>query len=209
MIRTFLFCTCFYFNKSARTFGVMSMNQPHTSRFILTKMVDGDQEEYYSLSCNESVMKYVTGYALSREESDAMFEGFLLENADESDLGRYFIREKITGNLIGAAKLDKVGEEIEIGYRIHQDYWGKGIATEVAEGLIRFAREKIGARDVIAFVNIDNAASIRVLEKVGMVNVELIEDIDEMKYKFHYSHRTLSIKTVIDTVLGLIGKREG
>jgi RimJ/RimL family protein N-acetyltransferase len=185
----------------------MSSRQPDTERFILTKMVDGDQHEYYTLSCNEEVMKFVTGYALTREESDEMFGGFLLENQGESDLGRYFIREKITGVLIGAAKLDRVEEEIEIGYRIHQNFWGKGIATEVAEGLIRFARRTMGAESVIAFVNVNNAASIRVLEKAGMVNVEKIEDLDEVKYKFRYSPQTtVSIKSVIDTVLGLIGK---
>ncbi|MCE7043517.1 GNAT family N-acetyltransferase [Dyadobacter sp. CY312] len=176
----------------------MSSNLPQTNRFILTKMVDGDQEEYYSLSCNEEVMKFVTGYALTREESDEMFKVFLLENVLDVNLGRYFVREKVTGTLIGAAKLDKVGEEIEVGYRIRQEYWGKGVATEVAEGLIRFAREQIGAKDVIAFVNINNAASIRVLEKVGMLNVELIEDLDEVKYKFRYAHQT---KFVIKTWL--------
>jgi RimJ/RimL family protein N-acetyltransferase len=186
----------------------MSVKQLKTKRFILKKMVDGDQEDYYSLSCNAEVMKYVTGYALSREESDKMFDEFLLENADGSYLGRYFIWETLTGTLIGAAKLDRVGEEMEFGYRIHQDHWGKGCATEVAEGLIRFLIEELGEKSIIAFVNIDNAASIRVLEKAGMTNIEMIEDLDEVKCKFQYIQQTgLGIKRVLNTVLGFIGKK--
>jgi RimJ/RimL family protein N-acetyltransferase len=167
----------------------MSFYKIATERFGLVRMADGGQEKYYSLSCNENVMKFVTGYALTREESDEMFRGFLLENTVDEHLGRYFIEDRLSGELIGAAKLDRVGDEVEIGYRIHQAFWGRGIATEISIGLIRYAREKMGAKNVIAFVNIHNAASIRVLEKAGMENVEMIEDIDEIKYKFRYSAR--------------------
>ena len=165
-------------------------------------MADGDQEKYYSLSCNEKVMKFVTGYALTRQESDAMFRGYLLENKIDKNLGRYFIEDLLSGELVGAAKLDRVGEEIEIGYRIQEVFWGNGVATEIAEGLMRYARKEMGAQTVIAFVNINNAASIRVLEKAGMMNVETIEDLDEVKYKFSYSHKNSSL---IKTVLSILG----
>lgn len=164
----------------------MSVYKITTRQFGLFRMRDGDQEKYYSLSCNEKVMKFVTGYALTREESDEMFRGFLLENDLDKDLGRYFIEDKISGELIGAAKLDKVGEEIEIGYRIQEAHWGKGVATEVASGLVRYARNQMRSKSVIAFVNVENAASIRVLQKAGMVNVERIENLDEIKYKFRF-----------------------
>mgnify|MGYP000934290549 CR=1 FL=1 len=183
----------------------MSARQIHTSRFVLEKVVDGEQGQYYELSNNEKVMKFVTGYALSREESDDMFSDFLMENQLHDDLGRYFIRERDTRALIGVAKLDQVEGDIEIGYRIREEQWGKGIATEIAQGLILFAREHLKAKQVIAFVNIENAASIRVLEKAGMVCVETIEDIDEVKYKFIYSHQTKkSMKTILYLILGLI-----
>ncbi|TDE16805.1 GNAT family N-acetyltransferase [Dyadobacter psychrotolerans] len=183
----------------------MSVYKITTKRFGLFRMADGDQERYYSLSCNENVMKFVTGYALSRDESDEMFQGYLLENDIDEHLGRYFIEDRLNNELIGAAKLDSIGEEIEIGYRIQEVHWGKGIATEIAAGLIRFAEKTIGAKKVIAFVNVNNGASIRVLEKAGMANVETIEDLDEVKYKFSYSHQTNPImKKLLYIILGLI-----
>ena len=165
----------------------MKIKPIRIGRFLLTKMTASDGEKYHQLSDDEEVMKYVTGYALNRQESDKMLSVMLAEHGDDTYLGRYFIEESETGELIGAAKLDQLGSEIEIGYRIQKAHWHKGIATEIAEGLIRFSRGTLNAKTVIAFVNVDNAPSIRVLEKAGMKNVQTIEDIDEVKYKFIHS----------------------
>ena len=173
-------------------------------RFVLNKMTAADGDKYFRLSNNPAVMKFVTGYALNREESDEMLQGFLIENRSNTFFGRYLIEDIQTGELIGAAKLDKFGSEIEIGYRIQEEHWGRGVATEIARGLIDFSRNHLQAKKVIAFVNVNNKASIRVLEKAGMENVETIEDIDEVKYKFSFSPRTDSVlKKLLNVVFGL------
>ncbi|MCF0074541.1 GNAT family N-acetyltransferase [Dyadobacter sp. CY261] len=177
----------------------------YTEHFVLTKMTASDGDKYYRLSNNENVMKYVTGYSLTREESDRMLAGFLEEHGMDTYLGRYLIEDRHSGELIGAAKLDKIGAAIEIGYRIMEEFWGRGVGTEIATGLIRFAKNVLNATDVIAFVNVDNAASIRVLEKAGMTNTERIEDLDEVKYRFNYSPKSISsMKKVLYILLGLI-----
>jgi len=167
----------------------MGIKPIKTKRFVLTKMTAADGEKYFRLSNNANVMKYVTGYSLNRRESDEMLKGFLAEYGNDTYLGRYLIEGINNGELIGVAKLDRIGSEIEIGYRVLEEQWGKGIATEIAGGLINFARKKLNASNVIAFVNVNNFASIRVLEKAGMINVEKIEDLDEVKYKFVYLPR--------------------
>ena len=176
-----------------------------TPRFILTKMIDGDQDKYYSLCRNENVMKFVTGHALSRKESDIMFQEFLIENKNDNYFGRYFIEERSTGELIGAVKLDKIWSEIEIGYRILEEYWGKGIATAIATDLIGFAQTKLRAKKVIAFVNVNNLASIRVLEKAGMDNIATINDFNEVKYKFSCStQKSTVVKKLVDATVEFV-----
>lgn len=183
----------------------MDIKRIETQRFVLTKMTATDGDKYFRLSNNPNVMKYVTGYSLTRSESDEMLKGFLREYGNNTYLGRYLIEEKENNTLIGTAKLDKIGKEIEIGYRVLEDQWGKGIATEIASGLIEFATTKLGAATVIAFVNVNNLASIRVLEKAGMTNIEMIEDLDEVKYKFSYSLKTnQSMKKVLYIIIALI-----
>lgn len=159
----------------------------YTEHFVLTKMTAADGDKYYRLSNNDKVMKYVTGYSLTREESDKMLAEFLAEYGMDTYLGRYIVENRHSGELVGAAKLDRIGTAIEIGYRVMEEFWGRGVATEIATGLIRFSKNVLHAADVIAFVNVNNAASIRVLEKAGMTNTETIEDLDEVKYRFNYT----------------------
>ena len=177
-----------------------------TDRFILTKMTADDGDKYFRLSNNSSVMKFVTGFALNRNESDEMLKVIVNENDTDDLFGRYLVEEKGTGDLVGAAKLEAYGDEVEIGYRIMQEYWGKGVATEIAKALILFSFKKFNPPAVVAFVNVENSASIRVLEKAGMTNIERIEDIDEIKYKFSCSPQTShTMKKALYILLGLLG----
>lgn len=176
-----------------------------TDHFILTKMTAADGDKYYRLSNNEKVMQFVTGYALNREESDEMLGRFLKENDTDTYFGRYIIEEKKTGKLVGAAKLEAYGEEVEIGYRIMEEFWGKGVATEIAKALLVFSIRKFQPPAVIAFVNVKNAASIRVLEKAGMVNLARIEDLDEIKYKYSFSpHTNPFMKKALYFLIGMV-----
>ncbi len=59
--------------------------------------------------------------------------------------------------------------EWEIGWRLHYQYWGKGYATEAAGRVLAFAFEELGAHRVVAFCNVQNLASVRVMEKLGML----------------------------------------
>ena len=59
-------------------------------------------------------------------------------------------------------------EEVEIGYRLHPDYWGRGIATEAA-GLLRdYGFETLKLPRLISIIAPENIASVRVAEKIGM-----------------------------------------
>lgn len=59
--------------------------------------------------------------------------------------------------------------EWEIGWKVHYDYWGKGYATEAARRVLAFAFHDLQAHRVVAFCNVDNAASVRVMDKLGML----------------------------------------
>ncbi|MGE5719255.1 MAG: GNAT family N-acetyltransferase [Nocardioidaceae bacterium] len=56
-----------------------------------------------------------------------------------------------------------------IGYIVHPDLPGKGVASDLARGLLAAAFGHLGLRRVTASCNADNAASVRVLEKAGML----------------------------------------
>jgi len=59
-------------------------------------------------------------------------------------------------------------DEIEIGYRLHPDYWNQGLATEAAIAVRDHAFGDLKLPRVISLIHPDNAASRRVAEKIGM-----------------------------------------
>ena len=59
-------------------------------------------------------------------------------------------------------------KEIEIGYRLHPDYWNRGIATEAARKVRDHAFSDLELPRVISLIHCDNTPSRRVAEKIGM-----------------------------------------
>ena len=59
-------------------------------------------------------------------------------------------------------------KEYEIGWTVRRADWGKGYAPEAAEEVLRYAFKDLNAHRVVALCHAENAASIRVMEKLGM-----------------------------------------
>jgi len=58
-------------------------------------------------------------------------------------------------------------QSVELGYRLHPDYWGLGYATEAARCLLTYFDEVLKVRKVVAYCVADNDASAGLLEKMG------------------------------------------
>ena len=73
------------------------------------------------------------------------------------------------GTAIGMAGLLKRDwlDDIDIGYAFLAEYGGAGYALEATHAVMEYARRTLGARRVLAIVNEDNAASMRLLGKLG------------------------------------------
>ena len=68
--------------------------------------------------------------------------------------------------LIGCVGLAVIDNEVELGYWIARDYWGRGYATEAARAVLSPAKT-LGHRQLVAGHFVDNPASGAVLRKIG------------------------------------------
>ncbi|MBI1832817.1 MAG: GNAT family N-acetyltransferase, partial [Planctomycetes bacterium] len=83
---------------------------------------------------------------------------------------------KATGLVIGFAGLkllDDLGE-VDIGYRFLPAYWGQGLATETCRPIIEYGFTQLKLARILGLVDLENVASVRVLEKLGLTFVEMI-----------------------------------
>ncbi|MFS0865017.1 GNAT family N-acetyltransferase [Fredinandcohnia sp. 179-A 10B2 NHS] len=103
-------------------------------------------------------------YALNQTESDQSTIGWYVWLAKRKEDG------KTVGDI--GFKGKPVNGTVEIGYGIDPDEHNKGYATEAAIALVEWAFLHEAVRKVQAECDIDNVASIRVLEKLGMKRIE-------------------------------------
>jgi RimJ/RimL family protein N-acetyltransferase len=94
-------------------------------------------------------------------------------------IGRWATIEKETGLFIGWSGLKFITEPEnnkvnyhDIGYRFMPQFWGKGYATEATKAWLKYGFEQLNLEVLNAAAHVDNAASNRVLQKVGFQFVE-------------------------------------
>ena len=90
----------------------------------------------------------------------------------ENQFGRFAVELKESGKLIGdcgilLSELDGK-QENDLGYIIHGNYWGRGYGTEAARASLDYAFKKLGLSRIAANMDVNNLASIKVAEKIGM-----------------------------------------
>jgi RimJ/RimL family protein N-acetyltransferase len=97
---------------------------------------------------------------------------------DEHGYGRWVVRDAGTGELLGRAGLSAYAldgrAEVELAWTVLPGHWGRGIATDAARAALANARE-VPIAELIAFTLPTNAASLRVMEKIGMRRIGPIE----------------------------------
>lgn len=91
------------------------------------------------------------------------------ETLEEDEECCYLISESLaTGERIGTCSFvaSKDGSTYDLGYCVHMKYWRNGYGTEMAQGMINYAKSR-GAKTITAPVNKKNVASNAIMKKLG------------------------------------------
>jgi RimJ/RimL family protein N-acetyltransferase len=140
-----------------------------TARLILRPFREEDVDLLAPLMANPDFMRFSLG-VFNRDQTAAFLEKVLnWDRAGQPSQFALIFRE--TGALIGYCgffhqRVDGK-DETEIGYRLHPDYWNKGLATEAARAVRDYAFGDLQLSRVISLIHPENVASRRVAEKIG------------------------------------------
>jgi ribosomal-protein-alanine N-acetyltransferase len=141
-----------------------------TARLSLREFVATDFAAVHAYSSDPRVTRYLF-FGPRDEDSTAEYLEELLASQREHPRTRFelAVEEIASGKLIGACDLSVIESNVvDLGYMLSVEQWGKGYATEIALALVDAAFFDLRALRVISTVDVNNAASIRVLEKIGM-----------------------------------------
>lgn len=143
-----------------------------TARLLLTPMTRDELNEWTRLVfADPDVMRYHNKSSLPPDERAAKNLARHNANWSERGFGGLVIRDRTDGTLLGDVYLGPADEagDIELGYSVGKEFWGRGIATEASRAMVRFGFEVSGLSRIAGFVIPANVGSWRVLEKCGFV----------------------------------------
>jgi [ribosomal protein S5]-alanine N-acetyltransferase len=140
-----------------------------TDRLILRPFEPADAQTAFEWFGDPVVMRFTpTGPDKSVEETRARLAEYQ-RHQREHGFSKWLILDAHSGDFIGDSGLLVLREYgwIDLGFRLGQQHWRKGLATEAAAVWVRAAFDEFNITRLGAFVHPENVASIRVLEKVG------------------------------------------
>lgn len=143
-----------------------------TERLLLRQWQDSDLAAFAKMNADKKVMEYFPS-TLSTEESDALAK-VIQHELQEKDYGLWAVEILGKASFIGFVGLHYQDFDapftpcVEIGWRISQDYWGKGYAIEAAKRVEEYAFADLKLKELVSFTAKVNHRSIKLMEKLGM-----------------------------------------
>ena len=144
-----------------------SVTELTTERLELRRWREEDLDEYAAIIADSEVHRYVGGPTdrASAWRQIAIFIG----HRELRGWTNSAVVERASGRLLGRGGLWQPDgwPGIEVGWILHPSAWGQGYATELGRAVRDHAFGELGIRHLISLIHPDNAASIRVAEKIG------------------------------------------
>lgn len=145
-----------------------------TPRLLIRERTLADLESCLEMDRDPDVTRYVAG-PWHDPVAHRQFVEFRIKRPYPPGLGYWTIRERSDPErFIGWVLLipdHGAGADVEIGWRLVRSAWGRGIASEAAKALVVHAFETVRLPRVIADINAENRASLRVAQKLGMKRI--------------------------------------
>jgi RimJ/RimL family protein N-acetyltransferase len=143
-----------------------------TDRLLLRLLVPADLEPLHAIQSRADVARWLYWGPRGIEQVREALESQIARARDRAETGLALAAvTRAGGDLIGHLTLTIESAEhrqAEIGFIVHPDHQGRGYATEASEELLRLAFETYGMHRVSGRLEARNAASARVLERIGM-----------------------------------------
>lgn len=142
-----------------------------TAQLTLRSFCEEDVEAMAQLFAHPDFMRFSLGVFTKRKQTVAFIQK--VTGWDRAGLPSQFaVVPQGESNLIGYCGFfhhpEHGIEDVEIGYRLHPNYWNRGLATEAARAIRDYGFRDLKLRRVISLVHPENIPSRRVAEKNGM-----------------------------------------
>lgn len=145
-----------------------------TNRLLLREIVLTDAEAIFELDNDPEVHAFLGNNPIKTMDQAENIVNFIRLQYKENGIGRWAAVEKTSGRFIGWSGLKLIREQVnghsgyyDLGYRLIRKYWSQGYAGEAATASLKYGFETLKLPVIYAIADIENAGSVRVLQKAG------------------------------------------
>jgi len=149
-----------------------------TERLIIRHLTQDDGEFIFELLNEPAFVRNVADRGVRTiDDAQAYILNGPVDSYAKNGFGLFAVELKEIGLPIGVCGLIRrdVLPDVDIGYALLERYWNKGYAHEAAAAVLNYGYKTIKLKRIIAFTTLDNAASAKVLEKIGLQFDRIIE----------------------------------
>jgi RimJ/RimL family protein N-acetyltransferase len=163
-----------------------------TERLLLRPFEISDADQLFEMDKNPNVHQYLWQKPVENIDEVYTYIKMVQKQYQENGIGRFSTIIKETGELIGWTGIKFVNDHVEngntnfydYGYRLNPKFWAKGYATEASIAWLDYGFNQMNIQEMNAYTHAENAASNRVLEKVGMTFMENYPDESGVTWKW-------------------------
>jgi RimJ/RimL family protein N-acetyltransferase len=171
-----------------------------TARLLLRAPVPADLARFHAIHSDPAANRYNPAGPMATMDVAATAFSSWLQHWEQHGFGQWTATAlDAPGTVIGfgGLALRAYGSRVRVnlGYRLDPAYFGQGYATELATAARDAGFGLLGLPELYGLVRPDHQASIRVLEKIGMQLVELLDDVPRQAYSRVYRVQCANLPT--------------
>ena len=154
-----------------------------TERLTLRRVTDADAEFILNLLNQPSFLRYIGDKGVrNTEDAIRYIQTGPVASYQRFGFGLYLVELKETRLPIGMCGLLKRDTlpDVDMGFALLPDYWSNGYAYEAASAVMKYGRDAFGLRRIVAITSLENNASIKLLERLGLAFEGLITPSEEL-----------------------------
>ncbi|HLN97399.1 MAG TPA: GNAT family N-acetyltransferase [Pyrinomonadaceae bacterium] len=141
-----------------------------TERLVLRRLCADDADFIIELLNQPSFLRYIGDKGV-RNAADAVeyIQSGPVASYERFGFGLYLVQLKdseVPVGMCGLLKRDSL-PDVDVGFAFLPSYWSQGFAFEAAMAVVNYGREAFGLKRIVAITSLDNAASIKLLERMG------------------------------------------
>lgn len=146
--------------------------------FFIREMYFSDADGYQALLNHPKVSPYIPTQLIPKSKFDMIKSIASLQSLAPSNRGAYWAICEPGGKLIGTAGFEswiQFHKRLELAFELHPDYQGRGLMTQTLSKIIDIGFKEMGAARIEAYTIPSNAASIKLLNRLGFTNDALLK----------------------------------